>query len=209
MRFRPHVASEFPNDNPELHLGARWVCLVPTARPRAVRRPLPQSAVEAPTSEVRQEESSVPPPVAALCERFTPHEVPHDPLLDEALDEALIEVLQGMEAAAPTATRALDSQTQSLIEDLADTVASALTWDLDEPAARALPAVATCAPELPSDPPSDVTERATAHAAKLEPCDAELDRAPPKRRRAPSRGRSPRFLTTLIRDVTDPGAIAV
>ncbi len=265
MRFRPHVASEFPNDNPALHQGARWVCLLPTAAPRAVRRPLsaelrqltapvntadgsvsaqavsatdiiaPAPAVSAPNgtmstqsvsasdgsavaqfvsssdslpSEVRREESSVPPPVATLCERLAPHGVPHDPLLDETLDEALVEVLQGMEGAAPTATPAFDSQTQSLIAELAETVASALTWELDEPAARALPAVATCAPELPSEP-SAALSPSDESAARFEACDAELDRTPPKRRRAPSRGRSPRFLTSLIRDVTDPSAIAV
>lgn len=36
MRFVPQPCAEFPNDNPELHDGASWLCAWTRARPRAV-----------------------------------------------------------------------------------------------------------------------------------------------------------------------------
>jgi hypothetical protein len=54
-------ASEFPNDNPALHRGARWVCLVPRGPARAVLRPL--AAAEASAREAVAE-AAAPPAVA-------------------------------------------------------------------------------------------------------------------------------------------------
>jgi hypothetical protein len=51
--FSPTCANEFPNDNPALHEGARWVCREPLGAPRALlRAPLnePPVSVSAPVS---------------------------------------------------------------------------------------------------------------------------------------------------------------
>lgn len=52
-------AAEFPNDNPELHDGARWVCLAPRGPARAVLRPRLDAAPPAPL-EPRPEPAPAP-----------------------------------------------------------------------------------------------------------------------------------------------------
>jgi hypothetical protein len=51
--FSPTCANEFPNDNPALHEGARWVCREPLGAPRALLRAPPNEppiAISAPVS---------------------------------------------------------------------------------------------------------------------------------------------------------------
>lgn len=60
-------ASEFPNDNPRLHAGARWVCRATSGAPRAVLRydaataPAPLSGARRPTDEAQEGPSSAAP----------------------------------------------------------------------------------------------------------------------------------------------------
>jgi hypothetical protein len=49
-RFLPVDAAEFPNDNPSLHHGARWICRSTVGAARAVLRPL--AVVEPPLPEL-------------------------------------------------------------------------------------------------------------------------------------------------------------
>lgn len=62
--FSPTCANEFPNDNPALHQGARWVCPQPLGAPRALlRAPLNEPAVAAAVSEPASS-PTLPEPVA-------------------------------------------------------------------------------------------------------------------------------------------------
>jgi hypothetical protein len=47
--FEPALCAEFPCDNPELHQGATWVCLTPTAASRPVVRPRARERTVEPT----------------------------------------------------------------------------------------------------------------------------------------------------------------
>lgn len=52
--FSPTCANEFPNDNPALHQGARWVCREPLSAPRALLRLPPDApSLSAPEAELQ------------------------------------------------------------------------------------------------------------------------------------------------------------
>jgi len=59
--FSPAGAAEFPNDNPALHRGARWVCLAARGPARALWQ-----ATEASAASASPPATSVPGPVPAL-----------------------------------------------------------------------------------------------------------------------------------------------
>jgi hypothetical protein len=63
--FPTSGASEFPNDNPALHQGARWVCLRPRGPARALLRPLASAASEASPPHVEAPRAAPPLPTAA------------------------------------------------------------------------------------------------------------------------------------------------
>lgn len=52
--YSPAGAAEFPNDNPDLHGGARWVCLATRGAARALLRPPARDAAPPPASETRR-----------------------------------------------------------------------------------------------------------------------------------------------------------
>ncbi|HEU4577554.1 MAG TPA: hypothetical protein VFS67_04825 [Polyangiaceae bacterium] len=81
--FSPTCANEFPNDNPALHEGARWVCREPLGAPRALlRAPLnepvgagPASAASARVPEPAVEPALVGPLELDLARIVLPHRV--------------------------------------------------------------------------------------------------------------------------------------
>jgi hypothetical protein len=137
------LAAEFPNDNPELHAGARWVCLAVTGAPvavlpeRAPRPALPVVAVEEPVASMSVVE-----------------------LLTEAIPEARISGIVGL---GETSRDELDEDEPIVVEDLPpldesatlEGLAPVLELDLTALAAPAPVAPApstTIAPPPPDDP---------------------------------------------------------
>lgn len=83
--LRPTPAAEFPNDNPALHHGARWVCLRTRGASRAVWRWAEDRSPGASTAAPSVSESPWPPAPFALAPPDPPPErLPH-PEPDESL----------------------------------------------------------------------------------------------------------------------------
>jgi hypothetical protein len=66
--FHTSGASEFPNDNPALHRGARWVCLLPRGPARALLRPSAGADVRS-LEGPEEPPHAVPQPAAVAPER--------------------------------------------------------------------------------------------------------------------------------------------
>jgi hypothetical protein len=176
VRFVPHPCAEFPNDNPDLHDGALWVCGWTRARARAVvsaegvarqggRAPefdeLPAS--HQPTATTREVTTYVAEPTVS------PLAVPPETGVEtEAVmgGERKSEPLVTMEAVIETEARVEHEPSPERI-DLAETVVEAVPV-AGEAAVASQPTVATEFATPP--PPEDAKETTT--AAEFEPNEA-------------------------------------
>lgn len=85
MKFPASESSEFPNDNPQLHCGASWVCLNPLSPPRAVARPevlaragsWPEKPQPETTSGTEATNSTVLPPASSEADELVLRMIDH------------------------------------------------------------------------------------------------------------------------------------
>ncbi len=135
MRFQPRACAEFPNDNPDLHLGAVWVCGWTRAHPSAEAAQTP--APEEP--HIPEQPSAAPAPVRSAPQLARPFDIQRVPSAPEQLSLIREQASAGSELATNTAD-SLSNQ---------------------EPAGRPVPQRAArlspAAPSTGSAPPAEVT----------------------------------------------------
>ncbi len=159
MRFQPRACAEFPNDNPDLHLGAVWVCGWTRAHPSAEAAQTP--APEEP--HIPEQPSAAPAPVRSAPQLARPFDIQRVPSAPEQLSLIREQASAGSELATNTADSLSKQEPAGRpVPQRAARLSPAAPSTSSAPPAKATPSTgsapsAKATPSTGSAPPAEVT----------------------------------------------------